>query len=267
MYEAYFRYETGSTLYVKPLVPPEGLQTPWPDDVINGVENPDAPGQYYWASLDNDYDYEIFVTTGSPSSSDEAVGYVESPTGPVSGALITFTVTDGTDAVRNCVILDSGSDAFANTNDSGQAYIYKNDGTYTFNILPPFGFETPAAEVVVVSGSPVTVPIVLSPSGSPTPSSPELCSCTIQVVDSGGTPIQGAVVYADPASIPQATFEQDFLIFPEFAEPTTDSNGQASFPLVRNVTYTMKVAVDRYNKVDFDFSVPDAGSAFVTATV
>lgn len=72
-FTGYFRYPTGSTLYVKPL---PLNNSPWSTGVIVGIEN-GTLGSYAFALLTEGVEYEVFRRAGgSPASSDLAVGQI-----------------------------------------------------------------------------------------------------------------------------------------------------------------------------------------------
>ena len=266
-YEAFFRYDSSKTVYAKPFIQGSGLQTPWADDVLYAIENVSAPGSYRWASLNSDNDYEIFEAETTPAVTDEAIGFIDAPSlADQNNPTQTFTVLDDVtgDPVKGVVLGVSGTGESTSTDINGKGYLHLPPGVYVITVNPPFGYEIPEnTDLTVVEGVDQEIEIRLTTISISPPGAADLCTCVVMVVDGNGSPLEDVEIKAVVGDTERATFEEQMLVMSTEATAVTGPDGTAEIVLIRNVQYDMEAIYNKYNKVHFQFTVPDSDTAII----
>jgi len=197
-----------------------------------------------------------------------AIGDVDSGT---NGAgqhriIVTCQLANAT-KVRGVRCEIAGTDTFDNTNTNGVSTLNVDDGSYTVKVTPPFGFESVSDLTVTVNGGNQTRTVTLVPTTLESPSSPELCTVQLPVVDQFGTAAADVCVCLtfvawDSSADPSA------VVVNAGGCQTSDQNGTVQIELPRLAKYQASYKVPsgngRFTPKIVEFTVPDDDSFIVT---
>lgn len=217
---------------------------------------------------------EIQATTGGAtfnnvSDSLEAIrdrGDVAWVGAAVNGEFVlTITVSDGTNGVPNCRVSLVGTGLFGFTNTYGViSFNISGSTTYNVRLTPPVTFDTPSDTSVVVAAQNVSQTIVVTPKPAVSPSAAPQCNVVLPVTDGAGSALTGAKV-----SIEFIRFESgatpSSVVIPPVPEQTSAA-GVVTVPLLRFGRYRATYSYQNGIK-DFEFIVPDSGSATIVEQV
>lgn len=179
---------------------------------------------------------------------------------------LTITVSDGTTGVANCRVSLVGTGLFAFTNTNGVATPFNVAGstTYAVRVTPPVTFDTPSDTSVVVAAQNVSQTIVVTAKPPVNPSAAPQCNVVLPVTDGAGSALTGAKV-----SIEFIRFESgatpSSVVIPPVPE-LTSAAGVVTVPLLRFGRYRATYSYQNGIK-DFEFVVPDSGSATIVEQV
>lgn len=179
--------------------------------------------------------------------------------------VLAITVSDGTNSVPNCRVSIVGSGLFGFTNTSGVAsFNVSGSATYSVRVTPPVTFETPNDTSVAVAAQNVSQTIVVTAKPPVNPSAAPQCNVVLPVTDGAGSALTGAKV-----SIEFIRFESgatpSSVVIPPVPE-LTSAAGVVTVPLLRFGRYRATYSYQNGIK-DFEFVVPDSGSATIVEQV
>jgi hypothetical protein len=179
---------------------------------------------------------------------------------------LTITVSDGTTGVANCRVslVGTGLFAFTNTNGVSPPFNVAGSATYTVRVTPPATFDAPSDTSVVVAAQNVSQTIVVTAKPPVNPSAAPQCNVVLPVTDGAGSALTGAKV-----SIEFIRFESgatpSSVVIPPVPE-LTSAAGVVTVPLLRFGRYRATYSYQDGIK-DFEFVVPDSGSATIVEQV
>ncbi len=178
---------------------------------------------------------------------------------------LTLTISDGTNGVSGARVSLVGTGLGATTGTSGVIrFNVSGLTTYSVRVAPPGNFQSPADTSVVVGTANVSQTITLTANPAINPSAAPKCNVALPVTDGAGTALTGAKVAIEFIRFESGATPSSVVIPP--VPELTSSAGVVTVPLLRFGRYRATYSYQNGIK-DFEFVVPDSGSATIVEQV